>query len=234
MFQGIVLVMASAGAIAETTQPENVESESASDDIDMSDPMAIYTNAGLSFGTGGIDMKLGLQIPSDGGFSNMIILEGKGAFRKGESEEFASYRGRYFAGQQEGSLRFAVDVNYNAEADVALYNTGVFYTQPISSNLTIYPGMMVGKATNGGTVAPGTEESTTIMTAMFYSRYTLSDKTWLTVNPTYTHYREEFGDVGRNNFSMEMGIGYQLNKKTNVRLWGGTDNEMKLQINRAF
>lgn len=84
---------------------------------DMSDPMAIYTNVGGSYGSNGVNLKLMKEVESKNENEiAAIIAEVKNGYN-GNSDTFTDFRLRHFSVDSSTGIGTNIDFNYNSSID---------------------------------------------------------------------------------------------------------------------
>ncbi|WP_051303040.1 hypothetical protein [Psychromonas aquimarina] len=199
-------------AYADNAQPEEV--------ADMSDPTAVYSSAGIGYSNKGANIKFGLQLPSKAENSaHMITVDVK--------EGGDIIRGRYFNVNLKTGFAGSIDANYDTNTETAHVSFGALQTIPLSEKLTIYPGLyagvMIGDDVDEFGKVNGVSISAMTATAQMYSKYNITDKLWINLNPAYT---TSLYGVETGVFDLETAVSYQITPRFNARLFH--NNNMKV------
>jgi hypothetical protein len=216
----------------------------AAEPVDLSDPMAVYTSVGGSYGTEGANLKMGLAYDTGNDATiGMHIIEVKNMI---DDDSDLSLRYRHFGVDLTNGRGTQIDVNHNAEEGVGTASYGIMQMLPVTSNFAIYPVLAAGiqydinsdKAhdpNDGGLSVPGAFVSLTA-----YSKFTINENWWLNYNPTFL-----YGVAGQLNgedvLVHEFAISRKVGVDKSVRLYhnlGNNDNfkegETRLEFNMAF
>ncbi len=225
---------------------------------DMSDPMAIYTSGGISYGTNGLNLKM-MKTLDTGSKTDLsaIIVEIKdmdfaddGDVRHGTERSSApsNLRLRKFDVDMTTGRGISYDIMHNTDKDAGMLSVGVMQALPINSFWTAYPilgaGVWYAEDEQNGIDVPGVTLNLTM-----YNKFTVTDKIWLNWNLTYAEGifgKEEFKD-DRNSASdslvHEFIASYQIDPRNNLRLWHNTSQdkmneddtgETRLEFNHQF
>lgn len=219
---------------------QDVEKE---ETADMSDPMAIYTMLGGSYGSEGADFKFMSTLESDNPTGGKAIVgEAKGGLKDGEF--FSDYRLRLFEADFKTGRGSSLDLMYNTESESGSITKGIMQMVPVTEKFTLYPILGAGIAFNqhehAGINVPGAFLNFTL-----YSKYQLTEKIWLNYNPSYNH--GIYGaDIFKDNLKGEEGLNhefiasYQINPVSNVRAYYNVNQAnldegvWKLEYNRQL
>ncbi len=210
---------------------------------DMSDPMAIYTMVGGSYGNSGADFKFMKTLESDNPTGGRALIgEAKGGF-KGD-ELFSDYRLRYFEADFKTGRGNSIDVMYNSASERGTVTTGIMQALPLTEKFTLYPIVGAGLAFSQDELQ-GINSPGAFLNFTLYSKYQLTDKIWFNYNPSYNH--GIYGaDTFKDNLKGEEGLNhefiasYQINPISNVRAYYNVnqanldDGVWKLEYNRQI
>lgn len=209
--------------------------------VDLSDPMAVYTSIGASYGTEGANLKMGLAYDTGKDSTiGMHILELKNLI---EPDSDASFRYRHFGVDLMNGRGTQIDVNHNLELGMGTASYGLMQMVPITSNFAIYPVLAAGvhfdinsdKAQDDGINLPGAFVSLTA-----YSKFTINENWWLNYNPTFI-----YGIAGQLNgedaLVHEFVVSRKIGTDKSIRLFHNIANndsfnqgETRLEFNMAF
>ncbi|MGF1801438.1 hypothetical protein L4D11_12250 [Vibrio gigantis] len=176
---------------------------------DMSDPLAVYTQAGAGYSDKGLNLKLGQTYDTGSDTTmGMNVLEIKGiagdavGFRDNEQAKFGSVddsidsvRFRNFTVDLTNGRGAQVDVNYNFDTNQGSASYSFIQALPKLGPVNLYP--LAGAGIAAG--EPLTDKSRTgsdelhdryDMHGMFYvagmyAKIEITDKIWLNYNPMY-------------------------------------------------
>lgn len=212
---------------------------------DMSDPLAVYTQAGAGWTTKGVNIKLGQSYDTgheDTMAQHVLELKGIGGDLLGTSgqatDSVDSMRYRHFHVDTTNGRGNQIDLNWNFEAGVGNASYSLIQALPKLGAVQLYPlaglGLTVDESDTGYSVP-----SSFGLVGM-YGKVEITDSIWLNYNPMYTTqlggndgYQESYGFVN------EAAIGYQITPRQNIRAfwnWGevldGTD--FRVEMNYQF
>ncbi|WP_239670912.1 hypothetical protein [Vibrio variabilis] len=208
---------------------------------DMSNPIAIYTQAGVGLSNKGINLKFGNTYDTGNDTSaGMNIIELKGimgdtfgwADESVSSNSIDSFRIRNFYGSTETWSGRQLDLDWRFHTRPPLNDLGInsygtasyalAQALPPLGPFQLFPIIGVGAIitdTDDGFKLPGV-----FAVAGFYGKVTLSDKIWLNYNPMYMRgisgVKTPFGDMNEQSLlAHEIAASYQLNPRQNIRLF---------------
>lgn len=212
---------------------------------DMSDPLAVYTQAGAGATNKGLNLKLGKSYdPGTPKTMAMNIVEIKGFF--GESlgwdsssvkdNSIDSVRFRNFKVDMTDGRGSQIDVNYNFDANHIAKQTGdvsysIMQALPKMSIFNLYPLAGVGASfgqdivEDDGSIDDGFSINGTFGLIGMYGKITITDKFWLNYNPFWLTtfsgsniYKDHaYGSGNSSLFTHEFAINYQFTPRLNVR-----------------
>ncbi len=215
---------------------------------DMSDPLAVYTQAGIGFTNQGINLKFGAtyktSIDTEMG---MNIFEVKGI--AGESvgwdnsnvrnDSIDSVRYRNFVVDLTNGRGSQFDLNYNTStnpnqlaSEVGTLSYSMIQALPALGPVNFFPLAGLGVAfgnnlmgENDGYTVPGT-----LGVVGMYSKITITDKIWLNYNPMYMQtlsgakwYVDGFFAGDDSVLTHEFTASYQIQPRFNVRYFANWD-----------
>ncbi|AYV23715.1 hypothetical protein [Vibrio mediterranei] len=223
---------------------------------DMSDPLAVYSQAGMGVTNKGINFKFG-QVYDTNNDSTMAmhVLEAKGFAAdslglKGD-DSFDSLRYRHFNVDINSGLGSQVDLSWDFDNKVGSASYSLIQALPKMGAVQFYPlaGIGINVAdVHSSLIQPSPDYDGSIGYTIpssfalvgFYSKIEITDDIWLNYNPMYT---TQLGGVESfSNFygwQHEIAASYQLNNRSNLRaFWNfgevlqGTD--FRVEYNYQF
>lgn len=230
---------------------------------DMSDPMAIYTQAGIGFSNKGLNIKIG-QSYDTGNPETMgmylVEIKGIGGDAIGwDSESLTSnsvdsFRFRYGGVNTTNGRGSQLDVNYNFHSESGAITYSFIQALPPIAGINFFPFAGVGLAfannalQDDGTIASGYSVPGTMAAVGMYAKYNITDKLWINYNPLwavalsgsdlYTDYGFE-GDSSV--FTHEFAFSYQITPRFNARYYANwtenvdfNDGDHRLEFNYQF
>ena len=208
---------------------------------DMSDPLAVYTRAGIGITNRGINLKFGLEYKTDDVNKNtMHVFEIKGIGGEAigwdgdyiRSNSVDSLRYRNFAVDKTNGRGTQIDVTYNRHSEAGTLSYSLLQGLPKWKNFNLYPLAGVGLAyannalQDDGSIQSGLSVPGALAVVGMYGKYTVNDKLWLNYNPFWT-----VGLVGSDLFmdhgfeghssvlTHEATVSYKLSPRSNVRYY---------------
>lgn len=230
---------------------------------DMSDPLAVYTQAGIGVSNKGINVKIGQSYDTGNPITmGMNVIEIKGIV--GEtlgwdddtvtSNSVDSVRFRNFSVDITNGRGTQLDIDYNLHSEAGTVSYSFLQALPAFGKLNIYPlaGLGFAFANNAlqddGTVASGYSFPGTLAVVGMYTKYAVSDKIWVNYNPIWST-----GLSGSNLFmdhgfggdssvlTHEFALSYQINPRMNLRYFANwteyvdfSDGDHRLEFNYQF
>ncbi len=239
--------------------------EEAGNDVqDMSDPLAVYTQAGLGYTDKGLNLKFGQTYDTGSDTTmGMNILELKGfageAFgwsgdsRSQNDDSLDSIRYRNFSVDLTNGRGAQIDINYGLDADISGTKKGsasysLIQALPKMGPVNLYPLAGVGVAIDN-TRDAGFEVPGMFGVVGMYGKLELTDKIWINYNPMYLTaidgsdaYKDNaFGVDTDSIFMHEAAVSYQINPRTNVRYFANwtenthfADGDHRIEVNYQF
>ncbi len=255
MFKKIALLtiaVFSAGSLAEENQEEYQ---------DMSDPLAVYTQAGIGYTDKGLNLKVG-QTYDTGSDTTMAmnVVELKGiagetlGLRDNNEPMYSavdnsidSFRFRNFKVDLTNGRGTQIDVNYNVDKETADASYSMLQALPKWGALQLYPLAGVG-VTLANDAERGYEIPGTFGVVGMYSKVELTEKVWLNYNPMWLttlsgsdEYKNQYYAGESNIFTHEFALSYQINPRANVRYFANWndkvsfgDGDHRIEFNYQF
>ncbi|MGF1729709.1 hypothetical protein [Photobacterium kasasachensis] len=214
----------------------------ADDDVkDMSDPLAVYTQAGLGYTDKGLNIKVGRSY--DTGIENtagMNVFELKGiggeslgwngSSRENNNDSPSLVRIRNFQANIKDGQAKQIDINYDLNNEMGTASYSFIQALPQIGPFNFFPLAGIGASFGNNVVGDDGETISgysvpgTFIVAGTYTKLSLTDKVWLNYNPmwkktlsgsdTYKEYAFEDND---NVLTHEFAASYQINPRFNVR-----------------
>lgn len=212
---------------------------------DMSDPLAIYTQAGFGVTDKGLNLKIGQAY--DTGEENkagMNVIEVKGIFGdtlgwRGEgaaSDSVDSFRFRNFTANVTNGRAAQIDISYNLNPNlVAQESADLSYSfiqaLPPMGRFSLYPlvgaGVSIGNDAleDDGSIDSGYSIMGVYGLVGMYSKLKITDKIWLNYNPFWLttisgsdNYTDNYYGLGKSHIlTHELALSYQINPRMNLR-----------------
>ncbi|EAS42970.1 hypothetical protein C9J48_17550 [Photobacterium profundum] len=181
--------------------------EDSQENIDMSDPTAVYSAVGIS-----LNSEQNVDISGSVAWDNNQLLV--------ETNNGANSLGLTYAYMEEGSGLYAeADIN----TDLRSYSVGGVTTLEATDCLKFYPVAMLGFIND-----ETTEDSTAITTLGTYTRYTIGKGLHLGLDAFYI-----LGTQGYDDYAVDAFLGYQY-QRHRLRLGIDQDEEIELEYKIAF
>ncbi|MFS1431084.1 hypothetical protein [Vibrio lentus] len=184
----------------------------ANEEVDMSDPMAVYTGGDITAGDKGIGGALQISV-SEGQWAVMGKLEA--------SNNFDTYRARIFAPNKNTGTGIYIDAgtDNHVEGVTANYATlGVLQVVPINDKFKLYAGVTYGQSWEKNEIF----QDTNVVNVQLYAKYDVTDEFFILAAPDY-----EYGLDGEEyrEFYMELNVGYKVDENNMVIVTGSTDEQ---------
>jgi hypothetical protein len=221
---------------------------------DMSDPLAVYTQAGVGTTNKGINIKVGKSYdPGTPKTMAMNVLEIKGALGEtlGWDSDDAidnsvdSFRIRNFKVDMTNGRGSQIDFNYNFDKNHLAEKTGdvsysIMQALPKMWRFNFYPlagvGASFGKdvVEEDGSIDSGYAFNGTYALLGMYGKMAITEKLWLNYNPFWLTsltgnnvYKDNtYGPNNSNLLTHEFAINYQINPKLNVRYFANWNEDL--------
>lgn len=189
----------------------------AKEDVDISDPMAVYTGGSLTGGNEGLGASFQFGLNS-GNWGLLGNFEAK--------SNLDTYRARIFTPNKKTGTGIYIDAGTDSsdESITANYATlGVLQVVPLSKKLRLYAGITYGKAWEKNEKF----QDTKIVSVQSYFKYDLNDDFYLMLNPQYT-----YGLDGENTrqFYMAFLLGFHIDKDRLIFVETTSDNEISVNF----
>ncbi len=205
---------------------------------DMSDPLAVYTQAGFGITDKGINLKMGQTYDTgnaDTAAMNVIEIKGIG----GEllnlrdqndypsvDDSIDSFRFRNFSANMKNGSGHQIDMSYDVGTETLSSSYSIIQALPQLGMFSFFPlagaGITVQNDQNGvnGYSIPGT-----FALVGMYAKAQLTDKIWINYNPMYmsalsgsdTYKESAYGEGNGDILTHELAISYQINARSNIR-----------------
>lgn len=204
---------------------------------DMSDPLAVYTQAGLGITDKGFNLKVGQTYDTGSDITmGMNIIEFKGiagellGIRDNEKPLFNSvdnsidgFRFRNFSVNTENGRGSQIDLSANIDKETLDASYSFIQALPKLSIFQLYPlagvGLTVENDKNDGYKVPGA-----FAAVGFYGKITVTDKIWLNYNPLWLttvsgsdSYKDNYYAGDSQILTHEFVASYQLSPRANIR-----------------
>jgi len=238
----LVMFLFSAGnAIAEETEVQ-----------DMSDPLAVYTQAGMGYTDKGLNVKIGMSY--DSGIDDVMamnVIEIKGIYgdtlgsRDNLDDNVSFIRFRNFKVNTLNGQGSQIDIEFNMARNTGSASYAFIQTLPKMGPFQFYPLAGVGLAlANNVNIDPlwnepdapsGYSIPGAFALLGMYSVITITDKIWFNYNPVWLTsvggsdaYKTNAYALNKSSvFTHEFSLSYQINPRTNVRYFGNWSNLVK-------
>lgn len=213
---------------------------------DMSDPLAVYTQAGFGYTDKGLNLKLGQTY--DTGMDTtmgMNVLEIKGIAgemlgwnNRDNDDSIDSIRFRNFGVDLTNGRGSQIDISWDFDSNQgsasysfiqALPQIGMFNFYPLAG-LGIAAGEELSTNTGGNLDAAQIRDRYnihgTFYVAGMYSKIQITDRFWLNYNPMYfgalsgsSTFKQYGFDGDKSVFAHELSASYQITPRTNIRYY---------------
>lgn len=219
---------------------------------DMSDPLAVYTQAGFGVTDQGINIKIGNSYDTgnpDTMAMNIIELKGIGGDSLGleGNDSVNSLRFRNFNLDTINGRGAQVDMNWDFENNVGSASYSLMQALPAFGPVQLFPlagiGLTIEDKVNENSAGYSVPSSFAVVGT--YSKITITDKIWLNYNPMYMstlNHNDKMSHL-MDGFYHEFIASYQINPKQNIRAYGNyaatesnTDKNMewRVEFNQQF
>jgi len=231
---------------------------------DMSDPLAVYTQAGLGITDKGVNIKIGQTY--DSGKENvaaMNVVEIKGfggdilGIRDNDDALFGavddsidSFRFRNFQANMTNGRGNQLDVSYNVDKEALDASYSILQALPKMGPVNLYPlaGAGVTVANDYSGDDKGYEIPGTFALVGMYAKVALTDKIWINYNPMYMHtlsgsntYKDTYFGNDSGILAHEFAISYQMTPRSNIRYFANwnekvdfADGDHRIEFNYQF
>ncbi|EPZ50175.1 hypothetical protein M902_0852 [Bacteriovorax sp. BAL6_X] len=219
--------------------------------LDMSDPLAVYTQAGIGATNKGLNVKIGISYSTgikDVAAMNLIELKGLLGDDLGwdrpskKSNRMDSFRFRNFSANIKSGRGSQLDINYSLKESFLAERTGnasysILQALPKFWIVNLYPlagiGVEFGKNTveDDSSIDSGFSVIGFNSVVGFYGKFTITDKIWLNYNPIWaaalagSDLYETSGYGGKDNILLhEFAASYQFTPRFNLRYFANWSN----------
>jgi hypothetical protein len=184
----------------------------AEEDVDMSDPMAVYTGGDITAGDKGLGGALQLSVGKHN-WALMGKIEG--------SNNFDTYRTRIFAPNKKMGTGVYIDAGKDDHVGGISSNyatVGLLQVIPINKKLKLYAGLTYGKSWESNNLY----KDTNLINMQIYAKYDINEKFYILASPEYEYglNGEEFRE-----FYAEINMGYKIDKSSVIIFTGSTDEQ---------
>ncbi|WP_375749785.1 hypothetical protein [Vibrio sp. HN007] len=210
---------------------------------DMSDPLAVYTQAGFGVSDKGINLKVGQTYDTGNPVTmgmNVIEIKGIGGKAIGIRSEsdfpavddsVDSFRFRNFGVDLTNGRGHQLDLSYSVEQDRTTASYSFIQALPKFGPVSLYPLAGLGldvmnsknypgeQASDSGYTIPGT-----FALVGMYSKVEITKNIWINYNPMYMStlsgadwYKKEIYAGESSILTHEFALSYQINKRSNLR-----------------
>lgn len=234
----------------------SASAQKAEDNVqDMSDPLAVYTQAGFGVTDQGINIKIGSSYDTGNEETmamNIIELKGMGGDSLGldGNDSINSLRFRNFNLDTINGRGAQIDVNWDFNNNMGSASYSVMQALPAFGPVQLFPLAGLGLTITDKVNEPGSSGysvPSSFAVAGTYSKITITDKIWLNYNPMYmstlnnNHGAADMMD----GFYHEIIASYQINPLQNIRAYGnyaatdfnkanGKNKEWRIEFNHQF
>ncbi|MGF1697189.1 hypothetical protein L4C54_16090 [Vibrio lamellibrachiae] len=231
----------------------------AEDDIqDMSDPLAVFTQAGVGYTDKGINLKIGQTYDTGSDTTmGMNIIEVKGIAGeavgwngRGADDSIDSIRYRNFTVDLTNGRGAQVDVNMAFDKDLGAQGSASYsfiQALPKMGPVNLYP--LAGMGMAFGEELPNSSNGSdaqlqdrwdihgTFYVVGLYGKVEITDNIWLNYNPMYMGSVSGSDDYKANAFGIDSGeillheavVSYQINPRSNVRYYANWNENNRYQ-----
>lgn len=227
---------------------------------DMSDPLAVYSQAGIGMTDKGLNLKLGQSYST--GIDNVMamnIIEIKGIAGElsgwsGNSQRdnsIDSVRIRNFQANLAQGTGTQIDLNYSIETEALDASYSYIKAMPEFAGISFYPLIGAGfRAQNSSAIEPESSAGYTIPGTFAvvgtYSSINLTDKIWFNYNPMWLttlsgseHYKDNAYGKGNGSILLhELSLSYQYSPRLNIRYFmnsseyeRGFNGDQRIEVN---
>lgn len=221
---------------------------------DMSDPLAVYTQAGLGYTDRGFNIKIGKSYDSGKPATmamNVIEIQGvlgeSVGFRDNATNKIDSFRFRNFVINTKNGLGSQVDVSYNQNSKTGSSSYALIQALPKMGIIQLYPlaglGLSVANNVNENLLWNDADSPSGISipgvfaTVGMYSRIAITKNIWFNYNPIWMtslagspNYMKNTYALGKSDlFTHEVALSYQITPVFNVRYFGNWSNLVDFQ-----
>jgi len=212
---------------------------------DMSDPLSVYSQAGIGATNKGLNFKFGQAYDTNNDSTMaMHVLEAKGfaadALSLNGNDSFDSLRYRHFTVDTQNGLGSQIDINWDFNQKLGSASYSMIQALPAFGPVQLYPlagiGVNVADVDSALLVDDEDNEIGSIGYAIpssfgllgVYSKIELNDQVWLNYNPMYTTQLgglETFSNLY--GWQHEIAASYQINTQSNIRAFWNFGEALK-------
>ena len=241
----LISLTSSFNAIAKDAEPEK-------EIQDMSDPTAVFTQAGVGITDKGVNIKIGKAYDSGKPATMaMNVIEIQGiygdtlGFRDDQVDSIDSVRFRNFVIDTTNGLGSQVDVSWDFNNDSGSASYALIQALPKMGIVQFYPLAGVGLAVANGADQHGAWHDDNSPSGIsvpgafvnvgMYSKITITDKLWINYNPIWSTsiggsdaYKDNtYGMDNSSVFAHEVALSYQFTPRFNVRYFANWSEHTK-------
>ena len=216
---------------------------------DMSDPLAVYTQAGIGYTDRGFNIKVGGAYDSGKPATmamNIIEIQGllgeKIGFRDGATDKIDSIRFRNFTINTKNGLGSQVDISYNLNSKTGSASYALIQALPKLSIIQLYPlagvGLNIANNVNENLLWKDADSPSGISipgafaTFGMYSKVTITKDFWFNYNPIWMTSIAGAKNYENNTYAVnessilthEVALSYQITPVMNIRYFGNWSN----------
>ncbi len=220
---------------------------------DMSDPLAVFSQAGVGYTDRGLNLKYGESYDTGSATTmgmNVIEIKGIGGEAIGFSDtvepdnSIDSFRFRNFEVDLTTGRGAQIDMSYDVETESANASYSFMQALPKWGRIQLYPIAGIGVNIQNNAVdnivgdVREIDEGYSIPGVYgvvgMYSKLTITDKIWANYNPMYLtsiagsdHYQNNTYGLGNDDILLhEVAVSYQLSPRANVRYFANFTDEI--------
>lgn len=209
---------------SQAAEDSSAVSEGASQDywVDFSDPVAIYSKAGIAAGNKGVNVFAAYGSYLAGEFKQKLTVEAK--------NDLDYYTVDYLVLNSSNDTGFLVETVWDRDwedwNDVNKVAVGVIKKIPLpEKNITLYPKLKFGFLWSNDIL------DTTFIEADIAIRYTLNNAAWFGITPSYFYTMK---GVDNKEWGITGDIGYQFVEGFGIAAHSNSDKEFWVDITFAF
>lgn len=223
---------------------------------DMSDPLAIYTQAGLGFTDKGVNIKVGQSYDTgDAATAGMNVVEVKGIYGdvlgwrsdSKTTDSVDSFRFRNFSTNLAKGRAKQLDANLSLKQNlVAEESADISYSLiqalPAMGKFSLYPlagaGVSMGNNVleDDGSIDSGYSIMGLYGLVGMYSKLAITDKIWLNYNPFWLSTISGSDNYENNYYGLDQGdilthefaLSYQLSPRFNIRMFANWNENVDI------
>jgi len=242
----VIAVLLSAPIFAEENTKDFDGNTTEEELQDMSDPLAVFTQAGIGWSNKGLNIKYGKTYDT-----GSVTSMGMNVFEiKGIGGDALAWSGHHSRDNSIDSFRFRdanidttngrgklIDIDYNIDENMGSLSYSIIQALPKFGPVQFYPLVGVGTTVANNTVFDGEDDGFTVP-GMFtlvgmYSTIRINEEFWFNYNPYWfntiggsTAYTENAFGLGKDSILLhEFAASYQINPRFNVRYFANWDED---------